>query len=136
MHVLTTSTEQQTIKIVPRRDNQGEVTVRLYDKSTRRDVNYASAYYWQTTDVFFSEADQDWNEDPQVVFTYGDVFSTISGQFNLTENEYYGIKLIDSVGELYKGIIFCTNQTDFNKFDVHKDDYVVEQSYNNEYITV
>jgi hypothetical protein len=134
MHVLTTSTDQQTIKIVPRRDNQGEVTVRLYDKSTRKTINYEPPYSWQTADVFFNEADQDWNETSEVTFTYGDVFSTVSGEFNLRENEYYGLKLIDSAGELYKGIIFCTNQTDFAKFNVSKDDYVIETSYDNEYI--
>ena len=136
MHVVTTSTDSQTIRFIPRRENDGDVTVRIYDKSSRREVNYSSAYFWQTTDIFFNNADQTWNEDPEIVFIYNDVFSTVSGQFSFRENEYYGIKLIDNSGELYKGVLFCTDQTDYDKFDVHKDDYVVEQSYNNEYITV
>ena len=136
MHVVTTSTDSQTIRVIPRRRNVSQVTIRIYDKSSRREINYSSPYYWQTADVFFNEVDQNWNTDPQVVFNYGDPFSTVSGQFNFRENEYYGIKLIDNSGELYKGVLFCTNQTDYDKFDVHKDDYVVEQSYDNEYITV
>ena len=86
--------------------------------------------------MLFNNVDQNWNSDPEVVFNYGDIFSTVSGQFSFRENEYYGIKLIDNGGELYKGILFCTDQTDFDKFDVHKNEYIAEQSYDNEYITV
>jgi len=136
MHVVTTSTDSQIIRFVPRRQNDGDVTVRIYDKSSRREINYSSSYVWQTTDLLFNNVDQNWNADPEVVFNYGDIFSTVSGQFSFRENEYYGIKLIDNGGELYKGIFFCTDQTDFDKFDVHKNEYIAEQSYDNEYITV
>ena len=136
MHVVTTSTDSQTIRFVPRRQNDGDVTVRIYDKSSRREINYSSSYVWETTDLLFNNVDQNWNADPEVVFNYGDIFSTVSGQFSFRENEYYGIKLIDNGGELYKGILFCTDQTDFDKFDVHKNEYIAEQSYDNEYITV
>jgi len=136
MHVVTTSTDSQTIRFVPRRQNDGDVTVRIYDKSSRREINYSSSYVWQTTDLLFNNVDQNWNSEPQVAFNYGDIFSTVSGQFSFRENEYYGIKLIDNGGELYKGILFCTDQTDFDKFDVHKNEYIAEQSYDNEYITV
>jgi hypothetical protein len=136
MHVVTTSTDSQTIRFVPRRQNDGDVTVRIYDKSSRREINYSSSYVWQTTDLLFNDVDQNWNSEPQVAFNYGDIFSTVSGQFSFRENEYYGIKLIDNGGELYKGILFCTDQTDFDKFDVHKNEYIAEQSYDNEYITV
>jgi hypothetical protein len=136
MHVVTTSTDSQTIRFVPRRQNDGDVTVRIYDKSSRREINYSSSYVWQTTDLLFNDVDQNWNSEPQVAFNYGDIFSTVSGQFSFRENEYYGIKLIDNGGELYKGMLFCTDQTDFDKFDVHKNEYIAEQSYDNEYITV
>jgi len=136
MHVVTTSTDSQTIRFVPRRQNDGDVTVRIYDKSSRREINYSSSYVWQTTDLLFNNVDQNWNSEPQVAFNYGDIFSTVSGQFSFRENEYYGIKLIDNGGELYKGMLFCTDQTDFDKFDVHKNEYIAEQSYDNEYITV
>jgi len=136
MHVVTTSTDSQTIRFVPRRQNDGDVTVRIYDKSSRREINYSSSYVWQTTDLLFNDVDQNWNSEPQVIFNYGDIFSTVSGQFSFRENEYYGIKLIDNGGELYKGMLFCTDQTDFDKFDVHKNEYIAEQSYDNEYITV
>lgn len=134
MHILTTSTEEQSINLVTRRVNQGVVSILLYDKSARREINYNTEYYWQTADLFFNEVNEYWNQSPQLSYNYGDVFSTLSGVFNLKENQYYSIKLFDSEGELYRGIIFCTNQTDYNKFDVHKDDYVVEDSYDNEYV--
>tara|TARA_X000001382_G_C3176547_1_gene181132 strand:+ start:153 stop:563 length:411 start_codon:yes stop_codon:yes gene_type:complete len=136
MHVVTTSTDLQTIRVIPRRQNSGVVSVIVYDKSSRRTIDYNSLYYWNTANINYNENNNRWEDESNAVFTYGDPFSTVSGQFSFRENEYYGIKLIDSSGELYKGVLFCTDQTDYDKFDVHKDDYVVEQSYNNEYITV
>jgi hypothetical protein len=30
--------------------------------------------------------------------------------------------------------MFCTDQTDYDKYDPNKNDYVVESTYNNEYV--
>jgi len=106
----------------------------LIDKSTNRDSNYVSEYYWQTTDFYFNELDVDWNQDPDFVYEYGDVFSTITSIFYLKEGTFYTIKLSDIDGELYEGMMFCTDQTDYDKYDPNKNDYVVESTYNNEYV--
>ena len=37
---------------------------------------------------------------------------------------------------IYRDTIFCTNQTDFDKFDVHKDEYVTEDTFDNEFIVL
>jgi hypothetical protein len=59
---------------------------------------------------------------------------TLSGSFSLVEDRFYSFEVKDGSNVIYKGLIFCTNQTDYDKFDVHKDDYVVEDSYDNEFV--
>lgn len=134
MHILTTSDSAQVLRVIPRRENNGDVTMTLTYKSANRDLNYVSEYHWQTTDFYFNELGVNWNQYQDFDFTYTDVFSTLTAVFSLKEDTFYTLKLTDVDGELYQGIIFCTNQTDYNKFDVHKDDYVVEDSYDNEYV--
>jgi quinol monooxygenase YgiN len=135
MHILRETSDYQTIKLIPRRENVGVVTISLTNKSTRTEEGYLSFYYWQTTDVTFNAFDEDWNDASDVEFTYGTTFSTIyTNEFNIKEGNYYILSVNDEQGEIYRGLIFCTNQTDFDKFNVSKDDYVVETSYDNEYI--
>ena len=135
MHILRETSDYQTIKLIPRRENVGVVTISLTNKSTRTEEDYLSFYYWQTTDVTFNALDEDWNDASDVEFTYGTPFSTIyTNEFNVKEGNYYILSVNDEQGEIYRGLIFCTNQTDFDKFNVSKDDYVVETSYDNEYI--
>lgn len=135
MHILRETSDYQTIKLIPRRENVGVVTISLTNKSTRKEEDYLSFYYWQTTDVTFNSLDEDWNDASDIEFTYGTPFSTIyTNEFNVKEGNYYILSVKDEQGEIYRGLIFCTNQTDFDKFNVSKDDYVVETSYDNEYI--
>lgn len=134
MHVLTTSNSTQVLKVIPRRQNNGVVTMSLIDKSTNRQSNYVSEYYWHTTDFYFNELDVNWNQDPDFVFAYADVFSTVTSVFYLKEGTFYTIKLSDVDGELYEGMIFCTDQTDYDKYDPNKNDYIMESTYDNEYV--
>ena len=52
----------------------------------------------------------------------------------MVKDRFYSFEVKDGSNVIYKGLIFCTNQTDYDKFDVHKDDYVVEDSYDNEFV--
>jgi hypothetical protein len=53
------------------------------------------------------------------------------------ENTNYSLKVVNDSGDvIYRDTIFCTNQTDYDKFDVHKDEYVTEDTYDNEFIVL
>ena len=109
MHILSTSTDAQELKIVPRSDASAP-TLELTDKSKNT-----------TTTVSVSK-------------TSSDPFMTLSGSFSLVEDRFYSFEVKDGSNVIYKGLIFCTNQTNYEKFDVHKDDYVVEDRYDNEFV--
>jgi len=115
MKILTTSATQ-SIKFIPRTSNASGVILKLTNKNTR------------TSFVVGVSA----------VNSNG--YMTITGSaFALVENTNYSMEVLNNDGNgdvLYRDTIFCTNQTDFDKFDVHKDDYVTEDTYDNEFIVL
>jgi len=114
MHILTTSSASQDIKIKPRTSTvSGDTIVVLTSKSKRKSVNYT------VTNSFNSTTN----------------IMTLSGEFlNLILDSYYTFVVKDDNGELYRGMIYVTNQTDYNKYEVGKGDYIQEDSYDNEFV--
>ena len=113
MKILTTSATQ-SIKFIPR-GVEGIVFLKLTDKNTR-------------TSTYVSVSAVDSNG-----------YMTLTGTtFALVENTNYSMVVFDGSGSgaIYRDTIFCTNQTDFDKFDVHKDDYVTEDTFDNEFIVL
>ena len=109
MHLLTTSTDAQQLKIVPRQD-ASSVTLELTDKTQ-----------FTTSTVSVSK-------------TSSDPFMILSGSFSLVENRAYSFEVKDGSEIIYRGLIFCTDQTDYDKYDPNKNDYIMESTYNNEYV--
>lgn len=109
MHILSTSTDSQSIKLVPRKDATSP-TLSLTDK-TKRTTSTVSVT--KTAD--------------------GD-YMVLSGSFSLKEGSQYSFKVKDGSEVIYKGLIFCTDQTDLDKFFVNKDEYVTESSYDNDFV--
>lgn len=118
MHILT-PTGTQTIKLIPREVDGLYYTFKLIDKSTNEDITPSGLGLTRSNGFF--------------------TFTTDSFSKSLQEGRFYGIRVstglsYNEANNVYKGMAFCTAQTDYNKFDVHKDDYVVEDSYDNEYV--
>ena len=85
------------------------------------------------------------NNNTRTIFVVGvsnvnsNGYMTITGTtFALVENTNYSMDVFndDGSGVIYRDTIFCTNQTDLDKFDVHKDDYVTEDTFDNEFIVL
>lgn len=113
MKILTTSATQ-SIKIIPRLYTNNLV-LRLTNKNTRESFLVG------------------------VSVGNSNGYMTLTGTtFALVENTNYSMVVFngDGSGVIYRDTIFCTNQTDFDKFDVHKDDYVTEDTYDNEFIVL
>jgi len=115
MKILTTSATQ-SIKFIPRASNASGVILRLTNKNTRGSFLVS------------------------VSAVNSNGYMTITGSaFALVENTNYSMMVLNDDGSgdvLYRDTIFCTNQTDFDKFDVHKDDYVTENTFDNEFIVL
>ncbi|ANS03048.1 hypothetical protein [uncultured Mediterranean phage uvDeep1-CGR2-KM23-C896] len=109
MIILTTSTDAQSFKIIPR-STPSSVTFELTDKSKR------------TTSAI------------SVTVSNSNGYMTVNGSFNLIANRFYSFIVKDGSTVIYRGSIFCTDQTDYNVFDVHSGDYTTENSYDNDFV--
>jgi hypothetical protein len=109
MKVLTTSTDAQSMSIIPR-SYPATITIRLRDESTNEVTTY--------TDV-------------NATTTKG--YLVFSNAYTLTENVFYELTILDGSDVIYKDKIFCTDQT-ISDFSVNNGEYVTEDSYDNDYI--
>ena len=109
MIILNKSTGGQTFKIIPR-SAASSPTFELLDKSTRVSSNIG------------------------IDVTNANGYMTITGFFSLKEGRFYTFKVKDGSTIIYRGAIFCTDQTNFNIFDVHSGEYTTENSYDNDFV--
>ncbi len=133
MRVLTTSTSDQTIKIAARRDVVGTLSLEVTNKSTRKTDSYSSNVEWQEYNVAWENSDVSW-ESGGFTSSQGDIFLEITNQYALKEGNYYTLKLIDDNGELYRDVVYCTDQTDYDKYNPNKNKYTQESSFDDSYI--
>lgn len=111
MEILTTSTDSQSLKIITRADASSP-TLSLTDKSTRT-----------TSDVSVSKT----SESDYMVLT---------GTFSLKEGNQYTYRVKDGSTEIYRGLIFCTDQTGLDKYFANTGEYVQEDSYDNDFVII
>lgn len=109
MHILTTSTDSQSLKIAPRKDASSP-TLSLTDKTKRT-----------TSTVSVTKSND------------GD-YMVLSGSFSLKEGSQYSFRVKDGSTEIYRGIIFCTDQTSLDKYFINKDEYVTQNDYDNDFV--
>jgi len=115
MKILTTSTEAQTLSFIPRAyASSGSLILR--DDSTNEVLTSSET------------------------LTKVGEYLTISKVFSLVEGRYYDFKVVVSGDVIFKGKIFCTDQTidqdTNNYYSVNKDVYETEDSYDNDYIII
>lgn len=111
MEILTTATTVQSLKIVTRKDVVLP-TLTLTDKSTRT-----------SSDVVVTKT------------TEGD-YMVLSAEFNLKEGTQYSYRVKDGLEEIYRGLIFCTDQSNLDNYFVNKDEYVSEDTYDNDFVII
>lgn len=115
MKVLTTSTDPQTLSVIPR-SYPTSVTLKLRDDSK----NTTSTYTVATSNV--------------------EGYLTLSNAFTLVEGRFYDLTILDGLDVIYKDKIFCSDQDidqDLNDYySVNKDVYVSEDSRDNEFIII
>ncbi len=133
MHILTTSTGDQTIKVASRRDIVGDLRLEVINKSTRQKFDYTGDFQYQQYLQNPEGAAIKW-EGGDLDVSQGDIFFEITNQYDLKEGDYYTFKVIDDEGEVYRDILFCTDQTDFEKYNPNKDKYTQEDSFDDSYI--
>lgn len=111
MEILPTTGTQQ-LKIITRKDASNPV-IKLTDKETR------------TTSTITPTK------------SLSGSYMVLDGTFTLTEDNLYSYKVELSAGdseEIYRGLIYCTNQTNLDKYFINQNEYIEEDSFDNEYV--
>ena len=110
---LTTSTDAQTIRIIPR-SYATNVSLIFRDDSTNTEVTYSTTATTQRNYLVISES------------------------LSLTEGRFYDLTIKEGAEIIYKDKVFCTDQTvdqDTNDYySVNSGEYVSDTSYDNDYI--
>ena len=110
---LTTSTDAQTIKIIPR-SYATSVSMVFRDDSTNTSVTYTSSA------------------------TTNKNYSVISQALALKEGRFYDLTIKEGTNVIYKDKVFCTDQTvdqdTNNYYTVNQGEYTTETTYDNDYI--
>lgn len=142
MKILSSSTEKQKIKVIPRTYPE-RIVVTIRNEQTNETTEIGSfldgyAYYTRVIDDLGIYEENDCMLD--VVYLYDKGYMIIRDIFNLVENTYYNLTITDGTDVIYRDKIFCTNQEidqDTNSYySVNKDVYKEETSYDNDYIII
>ena len=138
MKILTTSTGDQTIRIIPR-SYPDDVTLVLRDDSTNTETIYTlESMEWENTDEEWQAVNLNWNDAGGYFEENG--YLVITNQYNLVEGRYYDLTIKEGNNVLYKDKIFCTDQTinqQVNSYYTINDNvYTTENTYDNDYIII
>tara|TARA_R110000868_G_scaffold17108_1_gene75564 strand:+ start:189 stop:623 length:435 start_codon:yes stop_codon:yes gene_type:complete len=63
-------------------------------------------------------------------------YMTLNYTYSVIEGTFYTIKVVLGSTVIYRGRVFCTSQTDLAQYTVNENQYVTEDSYNNEFIVL
>jgi hypothetical protein len=63
-------------------------------------------------------------------------YMTLSAEFSLSEGVFYGMKVFDGSELIYRGRVFVTSQTEYDKYTTNSGVYTEETSYNNEFVII
>lgn len=138
MKKLTTSTGEQTIRIIPR-VYPDEISLTLRDDSTNEEVSYTiESLQWEYINDDWNLADYTWETTKGMYIENGYLY--ITNNYALVENRYYDLEIVSAGEVIYKDKVFCTNQdTDQNTnnyYSVNDGVYVTQNSYDNDYIII
>ena len=137
MVILKESTEKQQIKIIPR-SFPDEISVVIRRKESNVSTTIGSydsgyTYYYRVTNDSGSYEQNNLMFDLGY-YLYSSGYMIIQDVFTLKENSFYTLQVKDGSSIIYRANIFCTNQTDYNTFDVNSGEYTTEDSYDNDFV--
>lgn len=111
MHLI--STTDLEIKFIPRSFPTGDLTVKLTNEETRSN----------STITILSSA-----------YTKGDNDITLDLSGTFKDSEFSTFRVFEGNTEIYRGKLFCTDQSDYEKYTTIENKYTEKESSNNGYL--
>lgn len=116
MKILTTSSQSQDVKFIPRKTVVGNIDFKLRDETLNSSTTY------------------------NVPFTVSSDYYVASLTLSLLEGRFYELTVLSGSEIIYRDKIFCTdqeiNQSINDYYTINQGVYITENSRNNQYITL
>lgn len=110
MHIVSTTNKQ--IKFAPRIEEIGTISIRITDEQTNTSTT------------------------ANLIATQSGNFVSVTPTYTFIEGRFYYIVITGTV-ELYRGKVFCTDQTDYEKYTTNENVYTeYDKADANEYIII
>ena len=142
MIILTTATEAQAITFIPRKDVE-EATVILTRKDERDAVilpcvlSISGDYTIATSSFNLVEGSR---YSLRIVSRTSDFVARVEADGGIVEAapcaETLAEASIDAEDIIYRDMVLCTDQTEYDKYNVQKEEYIEAETSDNEYIVV
>lgn len=131
MNVLTTSTTSQNLVFIPR----SNVIKAFQDRVVLDGGTYQVNSCFTPFELILTSEDTNISITYDVSASYSNQELTISNAFALVEGVYYSYSVSDGLNLMYRGKIFCTDQTGFDKYVINSGDFTEASAQDNEFIT-
>jgi len=132
MNILTTSLTAQNLIFIPR----ANVIKAFQDRVVLDKGTYTINSCYTPFILKVTSEDTNITLSYDVSATYVNEELTISQAFALKEGTYYNYEVLNGTILIYRGSIFCTDQTDFDKYVINNNDYVATAALDNEFVTI
>lgn len=144
MHILKPIATEQSITIVPRSYVYSSEDLDLYfervalDGGTLESGSCVQAALNVLDGLTIYLTDESTNTtatiSPTVTESAG--YMSLAYTYDVNEATFYVMKVVLGSEVIYRGRVYCTAQTDLKQYTVNENEYVTENSYDNEFIVL
>ena len=101
--------------------------------TTSNTITFAPRLVETSVSVKITDEETNTSTTESLTATISGNFLVINPSYTFVEGRYYNIKVTGSE-ELYRGKVYCTDQTDLEKFSVNSGEFTYYNDNDNQYI--
>ena len=144
MHILKPIATEQSITIVPRSYVYSSEELDLYFERVALDGGIlesgscvqAALNVLDGLTIYLTNEDTNTTATISPTVTESAGYMSLAYTYDVDEATFYVIKVVLGSQVIYRGRVYCTSQTDLKQYTVNENEYVTENSYDNEFIVL
>lgn len=144
MHILKPIATEQSITIVPRSYVYSSEDLNLYFERVALDGGtlesgscvQAALNVLDGLTIYLTNESTNTTATISPTVTELDGYMSLAYTYDVDEATFYVMKVQLGSVVIYRGRVYCTSQTDLKQYTVNENEYVTENSYDNEFIVL
>lgn len=144
MHILKPIATEQSITIVPRSYVYSSEDLALYfERVALSGGTLESGACVQSAlnvldglTIYLTDENTNTTATISPTVTELDGYMSLAYTYNVKEATFYVMKVELGSEVIYRGRVYCTSQTDLKQYTVNENEYVTQNSYDNEFIVL